>query len=150
MRMRQSRAMAGGERRLLYKRGSGFWEHMRAYGNNFMETYYHNNNAKGVLDYMQGAVGAAANILLKAGEQIYKGAVGQKFNEPNGILGHTRADLRSLLSNIVHIRPLRALGDAWSLATSDLPMDVINGLTGNNLNEHQRKTRNAISHTLAA
>lgn len=135
------------ESRLIHVRESGFGEHMKDYGRDIKETYL--QNKKG-LDRGLGAIGAAASVILKGGDELFKGAIGQKFHSPHGIAGHTRADLKSLVGNVVHFRPLRAAGDVWSLATADVPLDTINLLTGNNLSTNRSNTRSDVHKTLAA
>jgi len=136
------------ENRLITERESGFGEHMGEYGRDLKATY--SAGKKGMLDTTLGAVGAAANVVLKGPDELFKGAVGQKYNAPHGIAGHTRADLGSLFDNVVHLRPIRAAGDVWSLATADVWMDLINAGTGNNLSAQKNATRTEIDHVLAA
>lgn len=135
------------ETRLLAVRESGFGEHMKDWGGDLKDTYF---EGKKGLDRGLGAIGAAANVILKGGDEIFKGAIGQKYNAPHGIAGHTRADLKSLMGNVVRFRPIRAAGDIWSLATADIPLDTINLLTGNNLSGGRSATRHAVQKTLAA
>lgn len=137
-------------RLLFYERESGFGEHMIDYKNNLVATYVADKD--GVVDYVLGGVGATANLLLKGPDHLYKAAVGQEFVNPTGIAGNTWADLKSLFDNVIHVHPLRAVGDAWSLATADVPLDVINALTGNiNENTHyamMEQTRADLQHTI--
>lgn len=133
------------ESRLTYARESGFGEHMKEYGNDLKDVYF---TGKTGLDRGLGAIGAAANVVLKAPDELFKGAIGQKFSAPHGIAGHTRADVKSLFRNIFTAHPLRAASDLWSLATADVPLDAINLLTGNNLSETRRNTRAAVAYTL--
>lgn len=135
------------ESRLIFERESGFGEHMKDYGHDLADTYVHGKKG---LDRVLGAVGLAGNLLFKGGDELYKGAVGQKFNAPHGIAGHTRADIVSLFGNIWHFRPLRAAGDVWSLATGDIPLDALNLLTGNTLGSTRSHTRASLSTVLSS
>ncbi len=126
---------------------SEFSGHMKEYGRDVKTTYI--DGKKGVVDMTLGAVGAAANLVLKGPDQLYKAAVGQEYNAPHGIAGHTIADTKSLIKNVFTLHPLRALGDASSLIFSDIPMDAINLVTNNGLNHSTRSTRAAIDKTLA-
>jgi len=134
------------ESRLIFERESSFGDHMKDYGKDLSSTYF---SGKKGLDRGLGAVGAAANVVLKAGDEIFKGILGQKYNAPHGIAGHTRADLASLFGNVVHFRPIRAAGDVWSLATADIPLDAINLVTGNNLGSMRSQTHAEAAKTVA-
>ncbi len=136
------------ESRLTYERESSFGDHMKEYGRDVRDTYF--TGKEGIVDQTLGAVGAVANVALKGTDQLYKGIVGQRYNSPHGIAGHTIADTKSLIKNVFTLHPLRALGDASSLVFSDVPMDAVNLLTGNGLNNGRHSTRSAIDKTLAA
>lgn len=135
------------ESRLLYERESTFGDHMKAYGQDLKETYI--EDKADLVDRTLGIVGAAANVVLKGPDQLYKGIVGQPYNIPHGIAGHTITDTKSLIKNVFTLHPLRALGDASSLIFSDIPMDAVNLVTGNGLGHTRRNTREAIDKTLS-
>jgi hypothetical protein len=136
------------ESRLIYERESGFGEHMKDWGRDLKTTYFEGKD--NLVDQTLGAVAAAANVVLKGTDEVVKGVLKQPYNPPHGIAGHTIADAKSLIGNVVHLRPFRALGDAASLVFSDIPMDTVNLLTGNGLNKSRHNTRAAIDKTLAA
>ncbi len=136
------------ESHLLYERESSFSDHMGAYVEDVKGTYF--RGKKGVVDRTLGAIGGLANVGLKGPDQVFKGIVGQSYNSPHGIAGHTRADTLSLIKNVFTGHPIRALGDASSLIFSDVPMDAINLVTGNGLNHSTHSTRAAVGKTLAA
>lgn len=120
----------------LIKRESGFGEHMMDYGRDIRDTYL--SNKKGILDTTLGAVMTAASVIAEGPDQAYDAILGREYHRPSGIAGRTRRDIGLLLKDVVTLHPLRALGDAWRIATSDLILDGGDALTGNRLSARNR------------
>lgn len=95
-------------------------------------TYVSNPVREG--NYPRAAVGAAMlpiSTILEAPDYIVAGIVDQKLEPPPAVpFGRTRRDLGKLLSDVVHLRPLKSLADAARLAFTDLPLDGIETLGG--------------------
>lgn len=130
--------MSANERRLV-----GF---IKEYASDVGETYLSGPcRGRDNLQKITGPIMAGASALLEGPDQLYAGAVGQEYQRPTGIGGRIRRDIGALLGDIVRLRPLRALGDAWRLATSDVILDAGDAIGG-----FRQSSRNALMQTLRA
>jgi hypothetical protein len=111
----------------------GFMEEIQSYGRDLKNTYLDAWKGNDTLAKVTGAGMAGLSAVLEGPDRLYAAAVGQRLENPNGILGRTRRDIGQLLQNVVTLHPLRALGDAWRLGTSDLLLDGADAITGHRI-----------------
>jgi hypothetical protein len=107
-----------------------FWfqevgSNVKTYGSDLGQEYitgpYKKNDA---IQMITGPVMAAASVILEGTDQIVAGVVDTKLEPPSGALGRMRRDGKELLTDIVRLRPIKAITDVFRLATSDLLLDV--------------------------
>lgn len=116
---------------------------MKEYGKDVGSTYIASGfKEKDPFKVVTGAVMAPLSLILEGPDQLYDGALGRAYESPTGIAGRTRRDIKLLLKDVFTLHPLRALGDAWRLATSDLILDAGDAIGGH--------TRNRAAALLAA
>lgn len=130
------------ERRLIRLK-EGFGNHMADYGRDLGGTYF--KSKKGILDRAGSAAMAGLSVIFEGTDQLYDALMGREYVAPKGLLGRIQRDTWLLLKDVFTLHPLRAAGDIWRLATSDLILDGGDLITGNRLN-----TRNAAMKVLAA
>ncbi len=87
---------------------------------------------------------AIGSILGEGLEPLAAGVVNQKLERPAGIAGRTRRDVKALVGDIVHLRPFAAIRDAWSLVTSDIPLDAAEAIIGYNQNGTRHSAQRAM------
>lgn len=122
---------------------SSFGEHMGEYGKDIWSTYVTAGvKEKDPIKMATGVVMTPLSLLLEGPDHLYAGLVGQKYEAPTGIAGRIRRDAGMLLKDVVTLHPLKALGDAWRLGTSDWILDVGDGIG--------RHTRDRAHYALAA
>lgn len=127
------------ENRLIFRqRESSFGEHMKEFGKDLWDTNI--AGKRGVFDRISGGVMAAVSTVLEGPDHVYDAALGREYIEPKGIAGRIMRDTGLLAKDIFTLHPLRALGDAWKLLTSDWILDAGDAITGNRL-----KTRSALA-----
>lgn len=77
-----------------------------------------------------GPVAGAANVFWRGFDEALRAVSGQEYQAPQGIMGNTRRDVGALLSNVFHLRPLKAASNAWSIVSGDIPADLVDMVGG--------------------
>lgn len=78
-----------------------------------------------------GAGMLLASTVLEAPDYLIAGAFDQKLEAPTSVpFSRTRRDVGNLLSDVVHLRPIKSILDVVRLATTDVPMDGVETLFG--------------------
>jgi hypothetical protein len=118
-------------------------DNLREYGRDWSQTYivepWKSNDPVQVII---GGVGAAASAVLEGTDVLWSGLVDEKYEPPDGMAGRITRDVRLLVTNIGTFHPLRAVGNLWRLATSDIPLTFIDVAGG--FHESSSATRSQI------
>ncbi len=119
-------------------------ENYRAYGENLGSYFTEGWKEKDPIKLAAAPFMAVGSVLGEGLEPLAAGVVDQKLERPQGVIGRTKRDLAALAKDIVTLHPLRAVRDAFSLVTSDVPLDVAELVIG----YHQGGTRSRAQKTL--
>lgn len=130
-----------GEMRLLHEKEMGIWDHLREYGDDLGKTYVTDGlTKKDPIKIATGAVLFPASLLLEGPDQIYAALVKQPYEAPRGIAGRITRDTKLFVQDLFTGHPLRAVGDAFRVATADWILDTGDLLGGHHMDKDMRQT----------
>ncbi len=80
---------------------------------------------------LAGAGMLVASTVLEATDYAAAGVFDQRLKAPTSVpFSRTRRDVGNLLTDVVHLRPIKSILDVVRLATTDVPMDGVETMLG--------------------
>lgn len=102
------------------------------YLSDWSDTYFKGPAQSGsVYQMVTGTAAGIASLGFEGPDRLVRGGIlGEQYEAPNSFLGRTTRDVRLTLSHLFTGHPLRSLGAAFSVVTTDLPMDFLDTVSG--------------------